>query len=120
MTRIFCLRDPNIEIIYVAPYALPKEIISYYYKICELGELQNYKERIHFIWPENFNEFPSYFSTSKLLYYSPMALNRIKELIQNKTAYIVPSMPSREDYLIGIALNVPIFQGDLDKTLYYS
>ena len=111
MTRIFCLRDPNIEIIYVAPYALPKEIISYYYKICELGELQNYKERIHFIWPENFNEFPSY---------SPMALNRIKELIQNKTAYIVPSMPSREDYLIGIALNVPIFQGDLDKTLYYS
>jgi len=49
-----------------------------------------------------------------------MALNRIKELIQNKTAYIVPSMPSREDYLIGIALNVPIFQGDLDKTLHYS
>ena len=43
MSRIFCLRDPNIEIIYVAPYALPREIISYYYKICELGELQNFK-----------------------------------------------------------------------------
>jgi len=47
-------------------------------------------------------------------------MNRIKELIYGKTAYIVPSMPSSEDRLIGITLNIPIFQGDLDKTLYYS
>ena len=43
MSRIFALKDPNLEIIYVAPMPLSREIISYYYKICELGDLKNFK-----------------------------------------------------------------------------
>lgn len=64
----------------VIPYELPHEIISYYYKICELGDLTDYKERIHFIFPENSHLFPN-FSTVKILYYSPIALKKINDII---------------------------------------
>jgi hypothetical protein len=57
MTRIFALKDPNVEVIFVSPYALPKEIISYYFKICELGELPTYK-------------VSNYFSLIKKLWYA--------------------------------------------------
>lgn len=54
MTRIFNLMDPLVEIIYIAPYDLSSEIINYYYKIFELNGIADYKDRIHFVWPENF------------------------------------------------------------------
>ncbi|KAL4447016.1 hypothetical protein ABPG74_013868 [Tetrahymena malaccensis] len=113
LTRIFSIKDPNIEVIIVLPYELPHEIISYYYKICELGDIIDYKERIHFIFPENAHLFPK-FSTVKLLYYSPLALKKIKDLIQNKNAYIVPGVPCKEDNLVGMALKIPIFCGNYD------
>ena len=43
-----------------------------------------------------------------------MALNRIKELIEGKNAYIVPGVPSKEDTLIGITLNIPLYSGKWD------
>lgn len=47
-------------------------------KILELGEIKNYKNRIFFIRPENTETFPSHFSLSKKLLYSPRALRRLK------------------------------------------
>lgn len=102
----------QLEIIYVSPFSLPKEIISYFYKIFELGELQNFKDRIHFIWPENAGKFPSSCPTCRLLYYSPLALNRIKELIAGREAYIVPGVASLELNLIAQHIGAPIFQGN--------
>lgn len=84
ITRIFGLRDPLVEIIYIAPFDLSSEILNYYYKILELNGIADYKDRIHFIWPEEYLRFPSHFSTSRLLLYSPKAMSRIKKLIKNK------------------------------------
>lgn len=78
------------EVIIVVPFELPSEIVSYYHKICELGDLKNFKDRLHFIYPENTKRFPSHFSLSKLLYYSPKSLKQLKSIIQNKNGYIVP------------------------------
>jgi len=78
MTRIFRIKDPLTEIVYVSPFDLSPEILNYYYKILELGEVPNFKDRIHFVWPENFKKFPSHTSLSKLLLFSPKALKRIK------------------------------------------
>lgn len=83
----------------MVPYDLSKEIINYYYKILELNGLVNFKERLHFTWPENhlvkiiklllfilikkkIKEFPAHTSTSKLLLYSAKTLNRIKNLVK--------------------------------------
>ena len=41
-----------------------------------------------------------------------MAMNRIRELIQGKTAYIVPGVYAKEDTILGIKLNVPLFSGN--------
>lgn len=91
------LRDPLLSIIYVAPFDLPSEIMNYFYKILELGEIANYKERLHFVWPENHHTFPSHYSTSRLLLLSPKCMNRIKALIKGKVAYVVPGYPSNDD-----------------------
>jgi hypothetical protein len=49
ITRIFNIRNSNKHIIYILPFALDEETINYYYKIMELEEIPNYKERVTFI-----------------------------------------------------------------------
>lgn len=33
ISRLFNLKDPLVDIIYIAPYDLPSEVISYYNKV---------------------------------------------------------------------------------------
>lgn len=120
ITRIFNLKDPLVDVIYISPFDLSNEIINYYYKILELGDVTNYKDRLHFIWPENHLRFPSHFSTSRLLIYSPKAIKRILTLIKNKTSYIVPGYPSNDDILLSTALNIPLYSGDPQQHLLCS
>lgn len=49
ITRIFQLRNPNKHIVYLLPFPIDEETINYYYKIMELEEIPNYKERVSFI-----------------------------------------------------------------------
>jgi len=109
------LRDPLTEIIYVCPFDLPAEIINYYHKVLDLGEIHNYKDRLHFVWPENHINFPSHFTTSRLLLYSPKAMKRIQSLIQGKNAFIVPGFPSNDDIKLAVQLKIAIFSGDPQK-----
>ncbi|EGR32140.1 IQ calmodulin-binding motif family protein, putative [Ichthyophthirius multifiliis] len=114
--RIFNLKDPKVSIIYVSAYQLQQEIISYYHKICELAQIPDYINRLHFIYPENSQCFPKIYNTNKLLYYSPMALKKIKKIISNKYSYIIPGNIQKQDILISIQLNVPVYAGDLDTS----
>ena len=50
--RLFLLKDPNIEIIYITAHELPADIKHYYTKVLELGGVEDYKSRLHFITPE--------------------------------------------------------------------
>ncbi|KAL4463088.1 hypothetical protein ABPG74_007089 [Tetrahymena malaccensis] len=112
ITRIFALKDPNLELIYISPYELPSEVVNYYYKILELGDISDYRSRLHFISPEKAYDFPSHYSTSRLLLYSPKALKRIKNLIKGKQAYIVPGYPSNDDIKLAKSIDVPLMSGD--------
>jgi hypothetical protein len=102
-----------VEVIYISPYDLSADIFNYYYKILELGDVIDFKNRLHFIWPENHNIFPSHFSTSRNLMYSPKAMARIRKLIKNKLAYIIPGYPSNDDVKLATSLNIPLFSGDV-------
>lgn len=82
ITRIFCLRDPLVEIVYMSPYELSSEIVNYYYKILELGDVHDFRSRLHFVSPERANDFPNHFSLSRILLYSPKAIKRLKSLIK--------------------------------------
>jgi len=90
---------------------LQREIINYFYKICELGDIPNYRERIHFIWPENYSLFSEDYPLCKLLYYSPLAMKRIKEISNGKFAFIIPGVSSSDMRLLAVYLGIPIFSG---------
>ncbi len=112
ITRLFRLKDPLVEIVYISPFDLSSDIISYYNKILDLNGVSDYRDRLHFVWPENFIQFPSHTSLSRLLIYAPKAMKRIKQLIKNKTAIIVPGYPSNDDVILSATLNVPLYSGD--------
>ncbi|EGR31565.1 IQ calmodulin-binding motif family protein, putative [Ichthyophthirius multifiliis] len=120
ISRIFAIKDPNVEIIYISPYQIQQEIINYYFKILELGECIDFKDKIHFIYPENLNIYPETFSTSKLIFYCPKALNKIKQIIQGKQAILIPGKPSQEDIQLGIFFQIPIFSGPFELIDQYS
>jgi hypothetical protein len=120
IARLFALKDPLVDIIYIAPFDLPPEVLSYYSKVFELGGLEGFQNRYTILWPENHTNFPGHFPTSRILMYSPKVLNRIKQLIRGKVAYIVPSIPSNDDIELSASLNIPIFSGDPQKNALYS
>ncbi len=51
LSRFISLVDPNVEIIYISPYPLGKEILSYYFSILSAVGIENPSERIHIIVP---------------------------------------------------------------------
>lgn len=44
--------------------------------------------------------------------YSPKVIKRIKKIIKNKEAYIVPGFISNDDIKLSDMLNVPILSGE--------
>ncbi|KAL4456158.1 hypothetical protein ABPG74_014119 [Tetrahymena malaccensis] len=113
--RIFQLQDPNVNIIYIVPGNLLQDIQNYLQKLFLINHKEEYLKRIHFIIPENIDKFPEHFSLSKILYYSPISLKCLKEQIKDKVAYIVPSIPNKEDKSIGLYLEIPLMCGNIEN-----
>lgn len=91
--------DPDVEVIYVSPTPLGEEMIEYYYKLLAMDSSgRNFKDRVHFVSPENVESFKSHnMALASLLMYSPICLSRIKRLITGRTAYIVSGIVSKDD-----------------------
>jgi len=51
LNRLINLLDPNIEIIYIAPFPLGNEVLSYYFSILSTLGVDDAKERFHLIVP---------------------------------------------------------------------
>ena len=109
-----------IDIIYVCPFPLTNEIYNYYLKILELVEIENPERRFTIVVPENYTKFAPHMSLSCALLYSPSALNKIREIINGKQAYIVPGRINEADFHLSIAIGVPIFSGDPHITKVFS
>lgn len=62
ITRIFNLKDPNVDVIYISPYTLTSEVTKYYAKILELVEIEEPEKRFFTIVPENYVKFNSHLS----------------------------------------------------------
>ena len=114
------MKDPNVDVIYICPYTLTKEVEKYYMKILELVEIENPGSRFHVIVPENYVKFPGHLSLTQALLYSPHAMKRIEELVREKQAYIVPGKSGDYDVKLSIQLGVPILCGEPDKINVFS
>lgn len=62
LSRIFNLRDRNVEIIYIAPFQMTSDVLGYYMKILEIGEINTPQSRLNIIVPDNILRFPHHFS----------------------------------------------------------
>jgi len=78
--------------------------MNYFYKILELADIPNYRDRLHFVWPENHLTFPSHYSTSCMLLYSPKCIKRIKAILKARISYLVPGYPSNDDIKLSQSL----------------
>ena len=84
MGRIFSLKDPNVDVVYVCPYPLTKEITTYYEKILELVEIENPASRFTIVIPENYVKFSRHMSLTQQLLLSPKAMKQIKKIIEGQ------------------------------------
>ena len=120
ISRVFRLKDPLVDIIYISPFPLTPEIQGYYMKVLEIGEIGKASTRLSIISPENFSRFPTHFALSSCLLYSPKALKRIRGIIKGKQSYIVPGVVSSDDIKLSIALGIPMLSGEPQKNQLYS
>lgn len=120
ISRIFSVKDPKVDVIYISPFTLTNEVYEYYKKILELGELEKPENRFHIVVPENYVKFKETMSLTQTLLYSPKAIKRIKSLIQERQAYIVPGISTKQDIKLSITLGIPIMCGDPSKISMYS
>lgn len=114
--RIFSVKDPNVDVIYICPYKLTNEVQKYYLKILELVEIEEPTGRFHLVVPENYPQFRSHMSLAQAMLYSPKALNQIQALIEGKQAYIIPGKVGDYDIKLSIQLGTPILCGEPDLT----
>lgn len=120
ITRLFALKNPLVDIIYVCPFDLSSEIVGYYTKVLEIGNIEHPETRFTVVLPENAAKLPCYMSTSTLLLYSAKTIKKIKTMVKGKQAYIVPGVVSQDDVKLSIALGVPIMSGEPQKAQLYS
>lgn len=57
LSRIFRLINPNVELIYISPEEIPMDILAYYLKILEVSGAEDVANRIHILYPENYQFF---------------------------------------------------------------
>ena len=119
MARILRARDPNVTIILLVPYPVTMELQAYYNKILKMVELDEARDRIKFMIPENYVKFSKHMSMAQQVMYSPMCLNKIQELIINKNCYIVPGKVDKYDIKLSVLLSVPILAGDPAKVGHF-
>ena len=84
ISRIFAVKDPLVDVIYISPFQMTNDVIGYYMKIMEIGEIDNPNSKLNIVVPDNIHKFPHHFSLSQVLLYSPKTVKRIKSLIKGR------------------------------------
>ena len=108
MPRLFDVRKPSVDVLYVAPFPLNDDVAHYFAKVLEIGGVEEPQKRYKAVVPENYHRFPAHFSLTLLLLYSPRALRRIANFCRGKAAYIVPNVVGPEELRLSMALGIPL------------
>ena len=108
MPRLFDVRKPGVDVLYVAPFPLNDDVAHYFAKVLEIGGVEEPQKRYKTVVPENYHRFPAHFSLTLLLLYSPRALRRIANFCRGKPAYIVPNVVGPEELRLSMALGIPL------------
>ena len=60
--RIFSVKDPLVDIVYISPFTMTSEVYKYYMKILDLVDIEEPVKRFHLFVPENYTKFHEHMS----------------------------------------------------------
>lgn len=120
IARLFNLQDANLSIIYLSGFSIPEEIMSYYRRVLELGEIKSSEQRFTVIHPSVQGNILPHLSLTKAILYSSDTIRQLKRLLAGQQAYIVPTVMSRDEVELSMILKIPILGGDPYKTALFS
>jgi hypothetical protein len=120
LSRIFAIQDVNVEIVLISAFEMTPEVIGYYTKILELGNIQDVNSRLTLLYPDSHSTLPSHMSTTRSILYCPSLMTALKNMTRYKTSYIVPNIMSKDEVELSVALKVPVLAGDPYKSSLFS
>ncbi len=116
MTRLFRLSDPLISIIYISPFELSPDLISYYKSQLKQKNILDLDQRLIFLSPSTFfQSLSGNISLSLLLSLDSKKLAQLKKHVKSKTCYMVPGIIEHCDIQLSNSLNTPLLAGRLDS-----
>ncbi|CAE7374693.1 iqch [Symbiodinium natans] len=107
IARIFRLADPKRDIIFVAPKHIHEDVLDYYSKIMQFRGIQNPPGRFQVVVPENI-DLKDKMSLTQALLCSPKALKRIRKLVSNRMAMLIPEAVTHVEAKLSCALRLPL------------
>jgi len=118
--RLCDARDPLVDVVYISPFALSRDVESYYLKLLEVGGVGagssgGVHSRVKILVPENAPRFPEHFSLAKQSLYSPKLLRKIREHVRGRPAVLVPGeVVGPEDLQLAVELHLPLYGAEPD------
>jgi len=107
IARIFRLADAKRDIIFVAPKHIHEDVLDYYSKIMQFRGIQNPPGRFQVVVPENIN-LKDKMSLTQALLCSPKALKRVRRLVSNRMAMLIPEAVTHVEAKLSCALRLPL------------
>jgi hypothetical protein len=113
--RLCDARDPLVDVLYVSPFALSRDVESYYLRLLEVGGVTGgVHSRVKVLVPENASRFPEHLSLAKQALYSPKLLRKIREHVRGRPAVLVPGDIGPEDLQLAVELGLPLLGAEPD------
>ena len=120
LARIFDVRSPLVDLVYVCPFPLPPDIVTYYKRV--LGVRSDGREaeedrrnleappekRVHFVCPTDHPSYPASMSLARRIMCCTATIQRLKSLCTGRRAVIIPGRVGEADELLSGILGVPI------------
>nr|CCC47321.1 conserved hypothetical protein, fragment [Trypanosoma vivax Y486] len=111
-TRLADLRDPNVDVIILAPFRPEPEVLDYYYNVLETSGVYNPRGRLTLLVPEDVKRLPEGLSLTRLVLLSSRLMKCLGSIGRDKNTYIVPGVIGLEELSLAIKLNVPLLSSE--------
>lgn len=108
LTRMCDLTDPNVTIVFVAPFKPEPSIIEYYETVLADAGVTNVKGRFTLLVPEDVKRLPEKMSLTRLIVLSSRVMKALKAIATGRNAYIVPGVIGPEELTLATILNIPL------------
>lgn len=112
LARVFKVQDPNVKVIYISSLEMTTEVLGYYYKVLEIGDIADPASKVTVITPQPLVLAPRHLSTTRTLLYCQASIKRLKDLLRRQKAYIVPHIMSKDEVELSVMLGIPVLGGD--------